>query len=59
MIKRIWNFDDGDWNHIWWIFKNMVKQFFVECDWHETKESWYFLKLHLCYDHKRIDTEEK
>jgi len=59
MIKRIWNFDDGDWIHVWSIFKNMLKQFFVKCDWREVKDSWYFLKIHFCYDHKRIDMEEK
>ena len=55
MLKRIANFDTEDWKHIWWLFKNMLKQFFIECDFEEAKLAWLFITMHFCYDSHRKD----
>lgn len=54
MIKRLFKFDEKDWKHVKFLFHNMFKQFF-KGDLHESKEAYYWLKLHLTYDSKRID----
>lgn len=54
MIKRILNFDKTDWKHVSFLFFNMVKQFII-MDYQESKEAWYFLKLHLMYDSNRVE----
>lgn len=53
MLKRILNFDKHDWAHVRFLFFNMIKQFF-KGDLHESREAYYWLKLHLTYDSKRI-----
>jgi hypothetical protein len=52
-IKRIFCFQIQDWQHIGWLTKNMIKQFFIG-DMHEAKEAWYFILIHLSYDSKKI-----
>lgn len=54
MIKRIMRFDKKDWEHCSWLFKNMIKQFWL-CKFEESYEAWCFLKLHLMHDHKRLN----
>ncbi|AEO93491.1 gp232 [Bacillus phage G] len=54
MIRRMLNYDKKDWNHVRFLFFNMIKQFFL-LDFKESKEAWYFLKLHLTHDSNRVD----
>lgn len=54
MIKRLINFDKQDWDHVSFLFTNMMKQLFVKFNWHETKESYIWLKIHLMYDSHRV-----
>lgn len=53
MIKRIMNFDKKDWKHVSWLFRNMIKDFWL-CNFEDSHESWLFLKLHLTHDHTRL-----
>lgn len=55
MIKRVINFDKQDWKHIWFLFTGMLKSFFIDFDWHETKECFIFMKIHLTHDSKRVN----
>lgn len=55
MVKRIINFDKQDWKHMRFLFKNMLIQFFVKFDWHETKESYIWMKIHLTYDSTKVE----
>lgn len=55
MIKRIVNFDKQDWKHVSWLFNNMLKQLFIEFNWHETKESYYWIMIHLTHDSNRVE----
>ncbi len=57
VLKRLVNFNKKDWKHVWWLFKNMIKQFFIG-DLHESKEAYLFLKIHLSYDSTRVDSHE-
>ena len=52
-ITRIMSFESHDWEHIWWLCKNMCKRF-VLCDFEEAHEAWLFIKLHFSYDSKLI-----
>ena len=52
MIKRIINFDKEDWKHIWWLFKNMIKQFML-FNFKESHEAFLWIKIHLMYDNRR------
>lgn len=54
MIQRIKNFDKQDWKHMLFLFKNMMKQLFIELNWHETKDAYYWMKIHLTHDSKRV-----
>lgn len=54
MIRRILNFDKQDWKHMSFLFANMFKQFFIEFNWHEVKDSYYWIKIHLSYDSKKV-----
>lgn len=47
------NFDKKDWKHVSWLFKNMVKSFWL-CNFEDSYESWLFLKLHFTHDHMRL-----
>jgi hypothetical protein len=53
MLKKILNFKEDDWNHIGWLFRNMIKQFILG-DFHEAREALYFIQIHLSYNSKRI-----
>lgn len=53
-LKRIWNFEEHDIQHISWLFKNMIKQFFL-MNFHDAKESYYWIKIHLSYDSKKLN----
>jgi len=53
MIKRILHFDKQDWKHCWWLFRNMIKQFIL-LEFHESEEAWFWLKIHLTNDSKRM-----
>lgn len=53
MIKRIMNFDKQDWKHVSWLFRNMVKNFWL-CKFEDSYELWLFLKLHFTHDHTRL-----
>jgi hypothetical protein len=53
MIKRILNFTKDDWTHLSWLFKNMIEQFLL-ADFHEAKEAYYWIIIHLSYDSKKI-----
>lgn len=54
MIKRIIRFDSQDWKHCAWLFKIMIKRFWL-CEFEESYEAWLFLKLHLTHDHTRLN----
>lgn len=51
---QIINFDKQDWKHVWWLLKNMIYQFTIG-DFEESKEAWYWLKMHCTYPSNRID----
>lgn len=36
------------------LFTNMLKQFFIEFNWNETKDSYYWMKIHLTHDSKKV-----
>lgn len=50
MIKRMMQFDKKDWKHMRFLFKNLFIQVFIKFDWHETKDTYFFIKLHLYCD---------
>lgn len=54
MIRRVIKFNKQDWKHCRWLFKNMIKQFLM-FEFKEAQETYYWLKIHLGYDSKRID----
>lgn len=54
MIKRIIKFNLKDWEHIWWLFKNMIKQF-AKGDYAESYDAWMWIRVHLSYDSFRKD----
>lgn len=54
MIKRVLKFNKQDWKHVWWLFRNMIKQF-VLFNFSEAEESWFFLKLHFTHDHTKMN----
>lgn len=41
------------WSHFWFLFKVMIRQF-VLGNLPESKEAYYFLKIHMTYNSKRI-----
>jgi hypothetical protein len=53
IIKRVLNFDKDDWKHCHWLFRSMVKKFFI-LEFNDAYESWLFLKLHLTHDSKKL-----
>jgi hypothetical protein len=53
IIKRILNFNKDDWNHLWWLFKNMIKEF-IAGNYDESVDAFYWIKIHFTYDSKRI-----
>lgn len=57
MIKRIWKFDNKDWNHIRFLFKNLFVQALIKFNWHETKETCWWIRIHLSYDSERVEKE--
>lgn len=52
MIKRILKFDKDDWDHVWWLFKNMCRSIW-NYDFGEAYESWLWIKIHFQYDHTK------
>jgi len=54
LIKRIFGFDKQDWKHLRFLLINMIKQF-IKGNFHESKEAYYWIKIHLSYDSKRLD----
>ncbi len=52
IIKRIRNFDSKDKEHCWWLFKNMLKNFFL-FEIEDALDSFYWLKIYIFYDSKR------
>lgn len=56
MFKRILSFDKNDWKHVTWLFRNMIKQFIIG-DFHEAKEAYYWIKIHLSYNGKLANKE--
>jgi hypothetical protein len=53
MVKRIIKFDNQDWKHVNFLFVNMIKQF-VKGDFNESKEAFYFLRLHFTHDSQKV-----
>lgn len=53
MLERISNFNKDDKKHLWRLFKTMVNQFIIG-DFHEAREAFYWIKIHLIYDSKKI-----
>ena len=53
MVGRIMNFDKKDWEHVAWLFRNIVKNFWL-CEFEDAHEFWLFLKLHFTHDHTRL-----
>ena len=53
MIKRILLFSIDDWIHIWWLTRQMIKNFFL-FKFDQSDEMWCWLKVHFKYDSKRI-----
>jgi hypothetical protein len=54
MIRRVMKFDKQDWKHVWWLFRLMVKSFFL-FRFNDAEEAWIFLKLHFTHDHTRMN----
>jgi len=54
LIKRIMNFKEEDWKHVGFLFLNMLKQFF-NGDIQESKEAFYFMRLHFTNDSQLVD----
>lgn len=54
LIKRLKNFNKQDWKHVSFLFKNGIKQF-LKGDFHESKEAFIWIKIHMSYDSKKID----
>lgn len=54
MFKRIIKFDKKDWLHIRFLLGNFLKQL-LKCDFAESKEAFYWVKLHVFYDSKRVN----
>ena len=52
-IKRVLNFNKNDWKHVWRLFRNMIKQF-LKGDFRESKEAYWWIKIHLSYDSKKV-----
>lgn len=55
MLIRVCKFDRQDWKHIGFLLKNMLNQLFVKYNWHEAKEAYIFIKIHLSYDSTRVE----
>jgi hypothetical protein len=53
IVKRILFFKCHDWEHVGWLFGNMIKQFLAG-DLRESKESWFWICIHCTYDSKKI-----
>ena len=53
MLKRIFDFEKRDWQHCWWLLKNMVRRFMLG-DFAGANEVWMYLKLHLTHDYKKV-----
>ncbi len=51
---QIFKFNKNDWQHVAWLFKNMIKQFFLG-DFHEAREAFLWIKIHCIYESKRND----
>jgi len=58
-VKRIWNFDEGDIDHMRCLFKNLFKQFFIGVatgNMREFVNTWFWIKLHCtCDSEEKID----
>lgn len=52
MLNRILKFDTRDWKHMRFLFLNMLNQLFIKFDYHEAKESYIWMKIHISYDSK-------
>lgn len=53
VLKRLRSYDEHDWRHVRFLFKNMFKQLVVG-EYGEAKDAFYFLKLHLTHDSERV-----
>lgn len=45
-----------DFRHVGWLFRNMIRQAWAG-DFHEAREAYYWILIHLSYESKRIDKE--
>lgn len=54
-INRILKFDKQDWRHIRFLLKSLIIQFFIKHNWHETKDTYYWIKIHVMYDSERVE----
>jgi hypothetical protein len=53
MVTRILNFHNDDWQHIFWLFKQMCKGFY-EGNILQIEDSWNWICFHCKYDSKKI-----
>lgn len=57
MLKRILKFNKRDWDHVRYLFTSMVISF-LRGDLRDSREAYYFLRLHFSYNSKEIRKEE-
>lgn len=53
MIKRITSFKNDDWRHIFFLLKNVAKNFF-KGDFHEASDALYWIRVHLSFDSNKV-----
>ncbi|UYL12624.1 hypothetical protein DUT89_10035 [Bacillus subtilis] len=53
MIKRIMSFKYDDWRHIFFLLKNVAKNFF-KGDFHEASDALYWIRVHLSFDSNKV-----
>lgn len=54
VLKRVlFDFGINDFKHIGFLIKCQIKAI-LKCDWHEVREAYYWIRIHIEHDSKRI-----
>lgn len=55
IIARVVRFEKHDWKHLGFLARNLFKQAFIKFDWNEVVDTFFWIKIHLQYDSRKVD----
>jgi hypothetical protein len=55
-VKRVKGFEEHDWRHLRWLLRTGIEELF-KGNFHEVRESYYWIRIHLSYDSRRVEVD--